>query len=92
MLCDLAHPLTLHVLQGVAGVDGEAEHDDVRVGVGEGAQAVKLLLPGRIPQAELDVLPVDVDVVHVVLKDSRFVDLGEVPAVSVGPCQSATPV
>lgn len=32
-------------------------------------------LPSRIPQRQLDVLPIDLDVRDVVLKDSRDVDL-----------------
>lgn len=52
---DLAHPLGFDVLERVAGVDGEAEHDCVGVVVGEGAQAVELLLARGVPEGELDV-------------------------------------
>lgn len=51
--------------------------------VGEGAQAVELLLAGGVPEGELDVDVVDKDVVDVVFKDGGFVDGGEI-AVVVG--------
>lgn len=42
----------------------EAEHDGVRVVVGEGAQAVEFLLTGRVPETQLDVCVVDEDVLR----------------------------
>jgi hypothetical protein len=67
--------LLLHVVEGVGRVDGEADEDDVRIGVGERAQAVVVFLAGGIPQGQLDVLPIDLDVGDVVLEDGGDVDL-----------------
>jgi hypothetical protein len=47
----------------------------VRVGVGEGAETVVILLTGGIPEGELDVLAVNLDVGNVVLEDGGDVDL-----------------
>ena len=41
--------LLLNVVQRVGRVDGEANQDDVRVGVGEGTEAVVVFLASRIP-------------------------------------------
>jgi hypothetical protein len=67
--------LLLHVVQGVGGVDGEADEDDVRVGVGERAESVVVFLAGGIPQGQLDVLAVDLDIGDVVFEDGGDVDL-----------------
>jgi hypothetical protein len=67
--------LLLHVVQGVGRVDGEADEDDVRIGVGERAESVVVFLAGGIPQGQLNVLAIDLDVGNVVLKDGRDVDL-----------------
>ena len=42
------------ILERVRAVDGEADKDQVRLGVRERAQPVVLLLPGRVPQGQLD--------------------------------------
>ena len=44
----------------------EAEHDGVRIVVGEGAQTVELLLAGGIPEGEFYVNVVDEDVVDII--------------------------
>ena len=67
--------LLLDVVERVGRVDGEADEDDVRVGVGEGAETVVILLAGGIPEGELDVLAVNLDVGDVVLEDGGDVDL-----------------
>lgn len=41
--------LLLDVVKGVGRVDGEANQDNVRVGVGQGAQTIVILLAGSIP-------------------------------------------
>jgi hypothetical protein len=74
---DLRNPLLLDVVKRVGGVDGEANQDDVGVGVGQGAETVVILLASRIPEGQLDVLAIDLDIGDVVLKDSGDVDLGE---------------
>ena len=67
--------LLLDVIEGVGRVDGKADEDDVRIGVGEGSETVVVLLAGGIPEGELDVLAVDLDIGDVVLKDGGNVDL-----------------
>lgn len=52
------------------------------VGVGERAETVVILLAGGIPEGELDVLAVDLDVGDVVLEDGGDVDLEGVSAVA----------
>ena len=47
----------------------------MRVGIGERAEAVVVFLAGGIPQGQLDVLAVDLDIGDVVLEDGRDVDL-----------------
>lgn len=41
--------LLLDVVQGVGGVDSEADQDDVGVGVGQGTETIIVLLASRIP-------------------------------------------
>jgi hypothetical protein len=65
----------LNVVERVGGVDGEADQDDVGVGVGQGAETVVVFLTSRIPKGQLDVLVVDLDVGDVVLEDGGDVDL-----------------
>lgn len=48
--------LIQHVLEGVRRIDGETHEQHVGLGVGEGAQTVVLLLPGGVPECELDKL------------------------------------
>ncbi len=67
--------LLLYVFEGVRGVDGEADENDVGVGVGERAEAIVILLTSGIPQGEFDSLAVDLHVCDVVLEDRRDVDL-----------------
>lgn len=74
---DLRDPLLKNVVQRVRRVDSEANQDDVRVGVGEGSETVIIFLSSRIPQGQLDVLVVDLDIGDVVLEDGRDVDLRE---------------
>ena len=70
-----AADLLVYVVQGIGRVDGEADQDDVRIGVRERAEAVVILLTGGIPQRQLDMLAIDLDVGDVVLEDGRDVDL-----------------
>lgn len=67
--------LLLDVVQGVRGIDGEADQDDMRVGVGERAETVVILLASRIPQGQLNVLAIDLDIGDIVLENSGNVDL-----------------
>lgn len=72
---DLGDPLLLDVVERIGRVDGEADEDNVRVGVGEGTESVVVFLSGGIPKGELDALAIDHDVGNVVLEDGGDVDL-----------------
>ena len=67
--------LLLHVVERLRRVDSEANQDDVRVRVRERAETVIILLPSRIPESELDMLAVDLDIGDVVLEDGGDIDL-----------------
>lgn len=45
------------------------------VGVGQGTEAVVIFLSSRIPQGQLDVLAINLDIGDIVLEDSGDVDL-----------------
>ena len=63
------------VVQRIGRVDGEANQNDVRIGVRQGTETVVVLLAGRIPERQLDVSAIDLDIGDVVLKHGRDVDL-----------------
>lgn len=67
--------LLLYVVERVGRVDGKADQDNVGVGVGERAETVVILLAGGIPEGELDVLAIDLDIGDIVLEDGGDVDL-----------------
>ncbi len=52
----------------------------MRVGVGERAETVVIFLASRIPEGELDMLAIDLDIGDIILKDSGHVDLREAPS------------
>ena len=68
---DLRVPLLLDVVEGDGADDGEAGEKDIRLRVGEGAESVVVLLPGRVPQVEADELAVDARVFGIVIKPAR---------------------
>ncbi len=70
-----AQYLLLDVVKRVGGGDGEANQDDVRVRVGEGTETVIIFLASRIPQGQLNVLAIDLDVGDIVLENGGDVDL-----------------
>lgn len=67
--------LLLNVIQGVGRIDSEADKDHVRIGVRERAETVVVLLASRIPESQLDMLAVNLDVGDIVLEDGGDVDL-----------------
>lgn len=67
--------LLKNVVQRVRRINGEADQDDVRVGVGERSETVIIFLASRIPKGQLDVLVVNLDVGDVVLENGGDVDL-----------------
>jgi hypothetical protein len=79
-LAEMQHfgdPLLLDVVEGVGGVDGEADEDYVGIWVGERAETVVILLASCIPKSQLDVLSIDLNIGHIVLEDGWDVDLWE---------------
>jgi hypothetical protein len=67
--------LLLNVVQRVRGVNGEADQDDMRVGVTERAETIVVLLSGRIPQGKLYVLSIDFYIGHIVLEHGGDINL-----------------
>lgn len=67
--------LLLDVVERVGRVDGKADENDVRVGVRERTQSVVVFLTCGIPESQLDVLAVHLDISDVVLEDGGDVDL-----------------
>lgn len=52
VVVDLGEPLFPHVLKGGRGGDGEADQEDISLGVGQWAQAIVILLTGGIEETE----------------------------------------
>lgn len=67
--------LLLDVLERIWRVDREADQDDVRIGVRERSETIVILLASGIPQGQLDVLAIDLDIGDVILENGRNVDL-----------------
>ena len=67
--------LLLNVVQRVRGVNGEADQDDMRVGVAERTETIIVLLSSRIPQGKLNVLSIDLNIGHIILEHSGNIDL-----------------
>lgn len=72
---DLRDPLLKDVVQRIRRVDGEADQDDVRVRVRERSETVVIFLASRIPQGQLNVLVVNLNVGDIVLENGGDVDL-----------------
>ena len=67
--------LLLDVVKRVGRVDGEANQDNMRVRVGQRSQTVVIFLARGIPEGQLNVLAVNLNVGHIVLEDSGDIDL-----------------
>jgi hypothetical protein len=67
--------LLLDVVERIGRIDGKANQNNVRVGVRERAETVVILLASGIPEGELDVLAVNLDIGDVVLENGGDVDL-----------------
>ena len=76
----LCVPLLLDVLQGIRGVNREADEQHVRIGVRKRSESVEVLLTSSIPKGEGDVAAIDDDLRHVVLEHGRDVLGGELIA------------
>lgn len=69
--------LFLDIIERVGRVNRKADQDDVRIRVGERAQAVIVFLTCRIPKSEFDMFAINIDIGDVVLEDSGNIDLVE---------------
>jgi hypothetical protein len=67
--------LLLDIVKRIGRVDGEANQDNVRVGVRKRAETVVIFLASSIPESELDVLAVHFDIGDVVLENGGDIDL-----------------
>jgi len=74
---DFGDPLFLHIVKRIGRINGEADQNDMRIGVGEWAETVVVFLTSRIPKGEFDVFAIDFNVGNVVFEDGRHVDLGK---------------
>jgi len=63
------------VVQRIRRVDSEADQDDVRIRVRERSETVVIFLASRIPQGQLNVLVVNLDVGDIVLENGGDIDL-----------------
>lgn len=70
-------PLVLDVLVGRRAGDGEADDEDVGLGVGQRAKTVVLLLARGVPQIEADGAAVHADLGAVVVEDGGNVLFGK---------------
>lgn len=67
--------LLLHVVERVGRVNRKADEDDMRVRIRERSQSVIVFLTRSVPESELDVSAIDIYLCHIVLEDSRHVNL-----------------
>lgn len=67
--------LFLDIIERVGRVNRKADQNDVRIRVGERAQAVIVFLTCRIPKSEFDMFAINIDIGDVVLEDSGNIDL-----------------
>eukprot|EP00968_Pinguiococcus_pyrenoidosus_P001017 scaffold48_cov311-Pinguiococcus_pyrenoidosus.AAC.212 len=74
---NLGQPLGAHVLKRRGRDDGEADEEHVRLGIGERPEAIVVLLPRCVPQAQVDGLAVHHDVGAVVVEHRGNVFSGE---------------
>lgn len=81
--------LLLDVVKRVGRVDGKTDKDNVRIGIGEGTETVIIFLASRIPQGQLNVLAIDLDVGDIVLENGGDVDLECTLAYEAWGCECA---
>ena len=56
-------------------VDGEDDEDNVTLRIAQWPQSIILLLPGRVPECDLDNLAIKLSVCYVVLENGGYVRL-----------------
>jgi len=73
MVLDLREPLRLHIVERVRRNDREADQKHIRLRVREWAKTVVVLLPGGVPQAQVDGFAINHHVGTVVVEHGRDV-------------------
>lgn len=69
--------LLLNVVERIRRIDGEANQDNVRIGVRKRSQTIVIFLASRIPKGQLNVFAINFDIGNIVFKNGRDVDLLE---------------
>lgn len=67
--------LLLDVVERIGGVDGEADQNNVGIGIGKRSKTVVIFLTSSIPKGELDVLAIDLNIGDIVLENGGDIDL-----------------
>lgn len=73
--------LLLHVIERVWRIDSKTDENNMRVGVREWAETIVIFLTRRIPQGELDVFAINLNIGYVVLEYSWHINLNIAPFV-----------
>jgi hypothetical protein len=81
--------LCLYVIERGRADDGEADEEDIGLGVGEGSQAIVILLTGGIPKSQTYGLSINHDICRVVVETER-VSSGRAGKGAVGSWRLAT--
>lgn len=67
--------LLLDVVQRIGRVNSKADQDDVGVRIGQRTQTVIIFLTSRIPQGQLDMFAINLDIGDIVLENGGDIDL-----------------
>lgn len=70
-MLDLREPFRFDVVEGGRADDGEADQEDVGLGIGEGSESVIIFLPRGVPESEADGFAVDHHTCGVVVEAAR---------------------
>lgn len=73
VVLDFGKPFPLDVVEGRRTGNGEADQEDIGLGVREWPKTIVVFLSGRIPKAQADGLSVDQDACGIVIKPRRMV-------------------
>lgn len=65
----------MDVIERIWGIDGKADEDDMRVGIGKWTKTIVVFLTSCIPKGQLNMLAVNLDVGNVILEDGGNIDL-----------------
>lgn len=74
----LGDPLFLNVVEGIWGINGKADEDDMGVRVRKRSQSIVIFLASSIPKSQFADAAVDFDFGDVVLEDGWDIDLKNV--------------